>query len=304
MPADEAGKLTRVRIAVIDVGSNTARLLVADVDGSEVDEVRRERHYLRLGDDVHETGRIGPSKLDEAAKTAARMARLAWKAGAEHLQTVVTAPGRQAANGDELRRLLGFVTSAPVVQLDGDDEGRLAWEGAVARMEEPPDAVAVVDLGGGSCEVAVGSLDRGPEWVRSLDAGALRVTRIHLGSRPSSKVIARARLAIRELLAPFDPPRPDATLVVGGTARAIGRIVGPSFDHGELDDLVETLGRTKPAKIAERHGVSMERAETLLGGGLVFSALAGRLDSRLEVGHGGLREGAALALAAAARAAA
>jgi exopolyphosphatase/pppGpp-phosphohydrolase len=129
--------------------ARTARLLVASVgDDDDVTQLRRERHYLRLGDDVHSLGLIGPRKLKEAGQVAKRFARIARKSGAEHAETIVTAPGRQAANGEELVAVLSEATQAPVIVLTREVEGRLAWEGAVARMEDPPEVVAVVDLGG------------------------------------------------------------------------------------------------------------------------------------------------------------
>jgi exopolyphosphatase/guanosine-5'-triphosphate,3'-diphosphate pyrophosphatase len=288
-----------VQVAIVDIGSNTARLLVASVDeAGDVTELRRERHYLRLGDDVHALGRIGPAKLEEARAIARRYARIARRAGVERLETIVTAPGRQAANGEELVHVLANETDAPVVVLSGEDEGRLAWEGAVARMADPPEVVAVADLGGGSCELAVGTPALGPAWVRSLDLGALRVTREYLGgSPPSRKRVERARAAIRELLSIFEPPLPDTTLVVGGTARAVGRLVGRRFGAAELDEIVEILTSLPAETVTESHGVTPERAHTLLGGTLVLDELARRLGTELEVGRGGLREGAALSLA-------
>jgi exopolyphosphatase / guanosine-5'-triphosphate,3'-diphosphate pyrophosphatase len=288
-----------VQVAIVDIGSNTARLLVASVDeAGDVTQLRRERHYLRLGDDVHALGRIGPAKLEEARAIARRYARIARRAGVERLETIVTAPGRQAANGEELVHVLANETDAPVVVLSGEDEGRLAWEGAVARMADPPEVVAVADLGGGSCELAVGTPALGPAWVRSLDLGALRVTREYLGgSPPSRKRVERARAAIRELLSIFEPPLPDTTLVVGGTARAVGRLVGRRFGAAELDEIVEILTSLPAERVTESHGVTPERAHTLLGGTLVLDELARRLGTELEVGRGGLREGAALSLA-------
>jgi exopolyphosphatase/guanosine-5'-triphosphate,3'-diphosphate pyrophosphatase len=288
-----------VRVAIVDIGSNTARLLVAEVGRSRsVDQKRRERAYLRLGDDVHERGRIGPTKLEEAAAVARRFARIARKEGAERLETIVTAPGRQATNGDELLRGVAESTQAPVVLLSGEDEGRLAWEGAVARMEDPPDLIAVVDLGGGSFEIAVGTRTLGPAWVRSVDGGALRVTRAHLGGDPPSrKKIATAQSEIRKLLAATDPPVPDVALAVGGTARAIGRLVGRSFGVEELDELAERLATVPAEQVTASHGITIERAHTLLGGTLVLTEIARALGSDLEVGRGGVREGAAIALA-------
>jgi len=298
-PSDADTTLRPMDVAIVDIGSNTARLLVASVDAAGgVTQRRRERHYLRLGDDVHALGRIGPEKLAEAAKVARRFARIARREGVERLETVVTAPGRQAANGEALVRVLTEETDAPVVVLTGDDEGRLAWEGAVARMDDPPAVVAVVDLGGGSCEVAVGTPALGPAWIRSFDLGALRVTRTYLGGDPPPhERIEHARREIAEALSGVGPPQPDAALVVGGTARAIGRIVGRRFGRSELDELVVTLSRVPAQTVTASHGITTERAHTLLGGTLVLDELAHSLGTSLEVGRGGLREGAALALA-------
>ncbi len=294
-----------MKVAIIDVGSNSVRLLVATVEARNVRQLHRERVYLRLGDDAYRRGRIGSRKLKATRTVAAKYARIARKAGAERLETIVTAPGRQAGNHEELVRILVKSTRSSVLVLSADDEGRLAWEGAVARMDDLPETVAVVDLGGGSCEVAVGAPAQGPTWVRSIEAGALRVTRAFLGGNPpDEKRISRARREVRALARDLHPPRPAAALAVGGTARAVGRIVGGPFGVDELETLASTLADLPAEKVAEPHGITAERAETLLGGTLVLSEIAGRLGCDLEVGRGGLREGAALALARADAAAA
>ncbi len=304
-PADGNVTIPAVKVAIVDVGSNSVRLLVASVKRGEVREIHRDRVYVRLGDDAYSRGRIGAEKLEETHSVASRFARVARKEGATRLETIVTAPGRQSSNQRELVELLAEATQAPVVLLTANDEGRLAWEGAVARMEDPPKVVAVVDLGGGSCELAVGRPSLGPTWVRSVDAGALRVTRAFLdGDPPSTKRIARAEREVHALLESFDPPRPDAALAVGGTARAIGRIVGRAFGMDELEKLASKLARKPAAKLTESYGITPERSETLLGGTLVLAETARRLGCGFEVGRGGLREGAALALARAAAVAA
>jgi exopolyphosphatase/guanosine-5'-triphosphate,3'-diphosphate pyrophosphatase len=184
------------------------------------------------------------------------------------------------------------------VVLSADDEGRLAWEGAVARMDHPPKWVAVVDLGGGSCEIAVGTPGVGPSWVRSRDAGALRMTRaLFPDGQPSAGSLGEARAKVRRVLGELDPPRPQAALAVGGTARAVGRLVGKRYGDKELDKLAKTIARKGSHAVVRGSGITLERAETLLGGALVLAEIARQLDSRLEVGRGGLREGAALAVA-------
>jgi exopolyphosphatase/pppGpp-phosphohydrolase len=124
------------------------------------------------------------------------------------------------------------------------------------------------------------------------------VTRAYLGGDPPPvERVELAREQLRDLLALFEPPCPDASLVVGGTARALGRIVGRRFGERELAELVDTLTRVPAAGVTAAHGITEDRARTLLGGALVLAEIARRLGTKLEVGRGGLREGAALALA-------
>jgi exopolyphosphatase/guanosine-5'-triphosphate,3'-diphosphate pyrophosphatase len=297
--ADAIERISPVRVAVIDVGSNSVRLLVASAKRSgQVRELHRERVYLRLGDDAYGFGRIGVRKLDELADTAERYAQRARAARAERIETIVTAPGRQAANADEGVDLLADATRAPVVVLTAEDEGRLAWEGAVAFLPAADERVAVVDLGGGSCEVAIGTRSTGPAWICSRDAGALHVTRAFLPSeRPTTREVASARAGIRDLLEGLDPTHPDTALAVGGTARAVSKVIGPKFGARKLDELVERIVRDGADATTNGLDVTPGRIETLLGGTLVLSEVARQLDSKLEIGRGGLREGAALALA-------
>lgn len=297
--ADPGDRIPPVRVAVIDVGSNSVRLLVSSVKrGREVRVLARDRVYLRLGDDAYRLGRIGDVKLGELACVAERYAHRARGARAERIETIVTAPGRQSANADELVALLSSATRAPVVVLTAEDEGRLAWEGAVSALEDPPSTVAVVDLGGGSCEVAVGSPASGPRWVCSRDAGALRVTRSLLrADRPSPRELDRARRGVRELLEGMDPEHPDLAVAVGGTARAVAKVLGPRFGARKLDALAERIAHAGPQAVTTGLDITPERIETMLGGTLVLSEVARRLDAKLAVGRAGLREGVTLALA-------
>src|SRR5262245_51707548 len=286
-------------VAVIDVGSNSVRLLAAEIEpNGDARAIERDRVYLRLGDDAYNFGRIGARKLDELEFVAERFALRARTLGAERIETIVTAPGRQTSNADELMDVLADATRAPVLVLSAEAEARLAWEGAVAALEAHPNTVAVVDLGGGSCEVASGKPGVGATWVRSCEAGALRVTRRFLSHRrPTRSDLEAAREGVRDLLKEMEPPCPEAALAVGGTARAVGRIVGQRFGAGKLDALADRIAAQGHESAGVGLDVTVARFETLLGGTLVLAELARRLDTKLEVGRGGLREGAALALA-------
>ena len=286
-------------VGIIDVGSNSVRLLVAEVGSGEVRQLGRERVYVRLGDDAYHFGAISDGKLDETHSVASRFAGIAFESGAGCLETIVTAPARQASNPEALVRVLADATRAPVVLLSAEDEGRLAWEGGVARLDDPPEVVGVVDLGGGSCEITIGTPNLGPAWVRSFEAGALRVTRSLLKrDPPRPRSVARARDEIARLISVDEPPpRPSLTLAVGGTARAVSRVLGRRFGVAELEDLADRLSVLPSKKIADRYGVTGPRAQTMLGGTLVLAHVARTVGTDLELGRGGLREGAALALA-------
>jgi exopolyphosphatase/pppGpp-phosphohydrolase len=281
-------------------------MLVADVRAGRVEPVRHEREYVRLGSDAYELGRIGPKKLERTGKVARAFSRVARRAGAERMETIVTAPGRQVSNPDELVQTLLASTSAPVVCLTSEQEGCLAWEGAIAGLDDPPEVVAVVDLGGGSCELAVGTPTLGPVWVESFEAGGLRVTHEHLGGDPPPRAkLRRARTKIADLLlTPTRPPRPDLTLAVGGASRAVARITGCPIRATRLEKLIGELASSTTADVVRHHRVSSDRAATLLGGTLVLAEVARIVGQDLVPVRGGVREGAALALAGARAAAA
>jgi exopolyphosphatase / guanosine-5'-triphosphate,3'-diphosphate pyrophosphatase len=286
-----------MRVAVIDVGSNTARLLVADVDET-VEPVRAERAYLGLAADILRHGAVSPGKLEDAATVAGRYARLAARLDADAVAAVVTAPGRQGRASTELVAALGKAVGSPVRVLTAEEEGRFAFLGATARLEPDGGIVAVCDVGGGSTELVVGTVLLGPAWVRSADIGSLRLTRVCLNAdRAGTKAVDRARQIVERELEEFAAPRADVALAVGGSARAAAKIAGRRLGREELEDVITMASRTPPAKLARAFGFDAARAETVLAGAIILSAVAERLDAPLRLGQGGLREGIALTLA-------
>ena len=290
-----------MRVGVIDVGSNTARLLVATVhdDGSVV-AVAQERTYLRLGAEIERTGSIGKKRIRACAETCGGFAGRARDLDVDVATVIVTAPGRQSTSSTALTTAIAAATGLPVRVLSSEAEGRLAYDGAVARAESPlPEVVAVVDIGGGSTEIVVGSPRRGSAWVRSADLGSLRLTRAHLhGDPPTDREIEAARSAVRAALEGIEPPRADLGLAVGGSARALAKLVGRRLDTETLEDAIDRLARRPAAKVVRSLGISADRAETLLAGALLLHETCRVVGIPFELGRGGLREGAALELAA------
>jgi exopolyphosphatase / guanosine-5'-triphosphate,3'-diphosphate pyrophosphatase len=286
-----------MKVGIVDVGSNTIRLLVARREGGALDTLRVEREHLFLGEDVERDGRLSAERLGEAARCAAGYTRVARKLGADAVEVIVTAPGRQSANGHQLVRRLAAATRAHVRVLTADEEGRLAFAGAVAAAGSLPESVGVCDVGGGSAEAVVGTVEGGPAWSRSLDIGAVRLTERFLPDDPPGKrALARARDEVERHLEGFTPPLPQAALATGGTARALRKLVGKELGAGELEAALRILGKRPSAKIAKTFGLHEHRARTVAAGAVILSCLQERLAVPLEVSRAGLREGAALAL--------
>jgi exopolyphosphatase / guanosine-5'-triphosphate,3'-diphosphate pyrophosphatase len=292
-------RMAGMRVGVIDVGSNTVRLLVASVAGGRVRTVREERAHLGLGEELLLHGRLRRRKLDEVAQVTGEYARVARKLGVSELETVVTAPGRQ---GDEPARLLdtlGRATAGEVRVVSAEEEGRLAFEGAVARADTGESVVAVCDVGGGSTELVVGTGLLGPAWVRSVDLGSLRLTAALLPSDPPEPAeIEAARAVVRNGFAELDPPRPELALATGGSARAVARIVGREYGADDLEHVIELLAARPAAESAKALGLRADRARTLLAGAAILAEVSRSLRVPFAPSRGGIREGAALRLAA------
>jgi exopolyphosphatase/guanosine-5'-triphosphate,3'-diphosphate pyrophosphatase len=294
----DSARIAGVRVGIVDVGANTVRLLVAGRDGDSLVAVREERVQLGLGDEIERTGGISDEKLEETALTAAARVRKARKLRCAAIEVLVTSPGRQASNGGELRARLAEATGVGTRVLTAQEEGALAWRGAVGAAREVPPTVAVCDVGGGSSQIAVGSAAEGePAWVRSVDIGSLRLTRRAFREDPPTNAsVERATRAIAEAFEDLAPPLPLGALAVGGTARALRRIAGDVLGADELSAAVRELTRTRSRQIAKTYRLDRQRARTITAGALILAEIQRRLSVPLSVGRGGLREGAALQL--------
>jgi exopolyphosphatase / guanosine-5'-triphosphate,3'-diphosphate pyrophosphatase len=289
-----------MRIAIVDVGSNTVRLLIADrCDAGEVEPVQEERAVLGLGAEIERLGRISESKLDEVARSARRYAVLARSAGCDTIDVVVTAPGRQSGNAERLVAVLQQAADAPVRVLSAREEGALAYVGAVRRASGVMGPVAVCDIGGGSTELAVGLADQPPSWLQSFETGSLRLTRRFLDDRrPSRKAARAARRHVREHLEGARPPGAGTALATGGAARALRKLAGRSLGERELGEAVDVCIRLGAPGLARRYDIEPARASTLTAGAIILAELQDLIGIPFLVARGGLREGLAHALLA------
>jgi exopolyphosphatase / guanosine-5'-triphosphate,3'-diphosphate pyrophosphatase len=285
-----------VPLGVVDVGSNTVRLLVE----SHGKPTLSLRESTGLGADIERDGVIPAGKLAETAAHVRSFVDAARAAGAEEVEVLITSPGRQAANGAELRDAIVAATTAPVRILSAQEEGRLAFTGALGSVHIPSRRrVAVVDVGGGSSQIVIGSGREGILWTGTIDLGSRRLTnRLLSRNPPTGNDLDAARAEVDRLLAALEPPTVGAALVVGGSARALRAIVGSKLGPDELHEAAGILARTPAAEIASLYDVHLERVRTLAAGAVILEAIQARLRVPLRIVRGaGVREGAAIELA-------
>ncbi|MDI3421955.1 Ppx/GppA phosphatase family protein [Streptomyces luteolus] len=198
------------RVAAIDCGTNSIRLLVADADpetGQLVDLDRRMT-IVRLGQDVDRTGRLAPEALERTFAACREYAGIIREHGAEHLRFVATSASRDAENRDEFVRGVVDILGVEPEVITGDQEAEFSFTGATGELKGRADLhtpYLVVDIGGGSTEFVVGDAD-GVRAARSVDVGCVRMTERHLvrdgavADPPSEAQVEAIRADIAEAL--------------------------------------------------------------------------------------------------------
>jgi exopolyphosphatase/guanosine-5'-triphosphate,3'-diphosphate pyrophosphatase len=275
-----------MRIGVIDVGSNTTRLLVASAERDGLVPLEKEKVRLSLGEEIERYGAVSAVHLAAAAKAVRELAAAARRKRVVSLDVFLTAPGRQAGNADELVAALSRAARVPARVLTKEEEGSLAYRGAVLTADIPlPSRIAACDIGGASTEIAVGTPGGEPDWIESVDLGSVRLT-ARAGDMPAEA---------REAFGSLEPPVVEAALVVGGSARAARRLVGAKLGEEKLAEALRLVETCPPREIARRFGVDRARADILPAGVILLAEVQRKLGVPLRVCSGGIREGAVLA---------
>jgi len=301
------------RVAVIDVGSNSTRLLVADVDGGRVSEIERQSRVTRLGRGVDLSGQLSAEAIEAACEAIGDYVAICREAGVSAIDSIATSAVRDASNGDafvaELRERFALSTRV----LDGEEEARLTYVGATC--EQPPaQPTLVVDIGGGSTELIVGS---GHEiaFHTSLQAGVVRHSERHVASDPPAAIELEAlagdvRALIEGATAGAAGASASIGIAVAGTPTSLASVelglepYDPKRVHGHVLSLISIqrlLSRLASVPLAERveiPGMHPDRAPTIVAGVVILVETMRAFDlERITVSEHDILYGAALAAA-------
>ena len=271
------------KVAVIDIGSNSTRLLIADVGAGRVSEVERQSRVTRLGRGVDLSGQLSAEAIEAACEAIADYVAICREGGIETVEAIATSAVRDASNGSafvaELRER--FALSARV--LDGEEEARLTYLGATCE-HTPSEPTLVVDIGGGSTELIVGTGEE-VAFHASLQAGVVRHSERHISSDPPTALELEALATdFRSLIESATAGAPTATagIAVAGTPTSLASVeIGlepydPKQVHGHtltlptIQHLLSQLASAPLSKRVEIRGLHPDRAPNIVAGVVIL----------------------------------
>ena len=308
------------RIAVIDLGTNSTRLLIADVDDGRVTEVERRTNVTRLGEGVDRSGRLAQGAIDRVLDAVADYHRLIESHGALETVALATSAVRDAENAEEFADAMRSRFGIEPRTISGDEEATLTFLGATSELGNG-EPTMVLDIGGGSTEFVVGTPGGAPDFHVSTRAGSVRQTERHLrDDPPPDDQIAAMREEVRQIIEEGVPAETRAGIArgiaVAGTATSLAAIdqeldpYDPARVHGyklELGACRRMLEMLASMPLSERRrvaGLHPDRAPTIVAGAVILieAMLACGLDS-MTTSEADILHGAALSASKAANSA-
>jgi len=302
------------RIAAIDIGSNSIRQIVADVSPSgSIRVVDEMKAAPRLGTGLHESNALGTEPMRLAIEALARMATLAKQLGAQRIEAVATSAVREATNSVAFIQRIRHETGLKVRVLVGEEEARLAYRSALAHFEIGRARAVVMDIGGGSLELALAA-EGLVERLISLPYGALRLSEQFLRPEPRAKGVKKLRKFIRDEIRSAIPARDWRGAMVIGSGGTFTNLAGIHLSrqglqaarsvHGtriprvEVEHILELLSGMTLAERLAVPGLNAGRADIIVAGLAVAAEVLDRVEPRdLAASAFGIREGLLLDVA-------
>ena len=284
--------------AAIDIGSNTTRLLVAEPVDGQLKKVMEQRAYTRIGKAVDKKGAILEEKVEEVGEVVGTQVRLAQELGAEEIRAVATAAIREASNGEAVAEAVGNAAGVPIEVLPEEEEGRLSFLGATKTLGHPAEGlIGVVDIGGGSTEVILGTASGGVQSVQSWPVGSGNLAEELISSDPPSAAeVRRIRDRIDDIFEGVEFEQPSKAVAVGGSATSLRRLVGAVLEYETLERGIRVLCGDPATDVGRRFELDPTRVRILPTGVLLLEKVSDLLGQPLQIGKGGLREGVILDL--------
>jgi exopolyphosphatase / guanosine-5'-triphosphate,3'-diphosphate pyrophosphatase len=279
------------RVAAIDCGTNSIRLLIADVADGVLTDVVREMRVVRLGQDVDRTGRIAPEALERTRVALVDYAAAIREHRAPHVRMVATSATRDAANRADFLAMVRAELGIDPEVISGEQEAALSFAGAVNGRPGLAGPLLVADIGGGSTELVLGAPDgTGELQAHSMDVGCVRLTERHLHDDPPTPAQIEATVAdLRAAIARAgrDVPLHEAATFVGvaGTVTTVAAIAlglaryDPDAIHGstitaaQVHEVTDRLLRMTHAQRAALPVMHPGRVDVIGGGALVLRTL-------------------------------
>lgn len=273
-----------LRVAALDCGTNSLRLLVTDVRGDTKHDVVREMRVVRLGQGVDETGRFHPDALQRTLAVTREFGELATVLGAERVRFCATSAARDAANADELNDGVEAILGVRPEVLTGEAEAQASFLGATRSISGP---ALVVDIGGGSTELVVGD-DGEVGWSHSFDVGSVRLTERFLHGDPATVQEVTALESyldgmLRPRVADLDPVSTFVGVAGTITTVAAHALELPSYDssriHGArlpVDDVRTACLSLLRMSVADRRALPFMhpgRADVIGAGAMILDAV-------------------------------
>ena len=297
-------------VAALDCGTNSTRLLVADEHGMPLERLMR---ITRLGQGVGATGRLAPEAIERTRAVLGEYREVLDRFAVQRVRMTATSAARDAVNCDEFFRAAEAAIGVAPELLSGDEEGRLSFAGATRQLPDEDGPFLVVDIGGGSTELVVGTVE--PEGVRSIDVGCVRLTEKYLFSDPPapeelSDALSEVRDHLEEVVREV-PGTAEANLMVGlaGTVTTVAAVeIGlPTYDRDRIhhfsleraaaEEVFRTLATERLADRVHNPGLERERADVIVGGCAVLVGVMRFFDfDRCLVSEADILDGMALGL--------
>lgn len=302
------------RLAAIDIGTNTIRLVVVEVENGTFRVLDEEREATRLGHGLYETGRLGDEPMERSLEALGRMKAIAEGLKVSEIRAIATAAVREATNGRTFRRRAERRHGLRIQVISSRQEARLAYLSMVRRFNLDARPVAMVDIGGGSVELvlAAGSV---VERMYSLPLGAVRLTEQHVTTDPVSdrewkvlskqidrqidKVVGKAPFKAPLMLGSGGTFTTLASMIMSQKEGLEGSVQGYPTELADIDWLLKRLRATTLAERRQLTGVNADRADIIVAGVTVISRLARHLGSvEIRANEGGIREGLLMSIIA------